>query len=65
MAHSDIYIKFEIDPIVMLVCLARDCLYNGRGSGRCLLKHLRIDKSGNCERYNNVDKDFDDENDRP
>ena len=52
------HIKFEIEPIVKVKCLAISCVHNGvnsfgpedRGT-YCNLKHIVIDKEGKCTSF--------------
>ena len=58
MAKSSISVKIEIEPVVKLDCMNKDCKHNliDRGYSGCNLKYISISKDGKCKemsRWNN------------
>jgi len=56
MAGADLSIKFEIEPVVKLYCMATDCKHNlckhpSSGWIACNLKVVEIGADGKCASY--------------
>ena len=50
MARNDISVKFDIEPVCKVLCLAKDCQFKING-GQCNFKHIQIDSDGKCTHF--------------
>lgn len=58
MATNQVFITFDIEPIVKLTCAVRHCQFNNAKEATCNLKALWIDIDGHCGEYHSRIGDF-------
>lgn len=51
MAPGNLKIIFELDPIVKLDCIARDCVNHIVDGFYCNLKRVSVDEKGQCVKF--------------